>query len=247
MTEFRNDEVKLTKDDYDPLTPEVYIENQNALINSVEYQEIQQDYRKRMKPLLENKDKKDLETQCANEQCTNSNKDLFGCQPIKRIENVLRLYNQLLNENKLWKKVAMGPMITSDHYGHQQLYNDFLHVKLYHIDADNKRLLRIQNRIDYDYDNEEEKDVGYQELAKKICEYFAKRYECKNVEKCEAFTRHYRDREDKYKENSLFHRVDSTASKKAAEIRNDKEKIIQEECDKIHCYFLQFGCINTLP
>ena len=187
MTRFPNDGVKLTKDDFDPLTPADYIKNQNDLMKSHEYQTIKKEYEAKMKPLLDNKKPIDLEHQCADEEfCANMKKeDLFkshnvklkqGCEPMQRVRNVLEVYHGLLIQDKLWKKVAMGPMIISDEYGHQQLHNDFLHVKLYHIDADNKKLLRKENNMDNGDDEKKSDGEKPQGLAQYICGEFSKLY-----------------------------------------------------------------------
>lgn len=202
---------------------------------------IKEEYNKNMIPLLTDKKKKDLVNECSNENCCKNKKEnLFKhCQPLQRVSNVLKLYHKLLHENKLWKKVSVGRMIIiSDKYGHRQLQNDFLHVKLVHIDTDNKKYFQKRNaKI-----NNNDEPEG---LAQYICETFLQLYKCKNIENCGAFKRHYRDRSDRNKEKTLYHRIEDTSSKKAHEIRNDKEQIITEECDKIHSYFLQFSYYFT--
>merc|ERR1712130_75692 len=75
---------------------------------------------------------------------------------------------------------------------------------------------------------------------------FSSTYPCAEISDCPGFTRHYRDRGSGIDEDKLFYSInESSGSARARYIRNEKERTMQEECDKIHSYFLhstiQFG------
>ena len=220
--------------EFDELTPSDYIAKQTKLRNSKQYKDIHTQYKEKMNKLIKAKTKQDLYNECAMEQC-----DFNQCQCIERISIVLYLYDKVLKCDKLWKRVPMGPLVSiSDKYAHQQLHNDFLHIKLYHIDADNQKKLKPNN--DNNTSEEKKDDSKYQNVAKKLCQRYSKDYKCEDVSKCPGFKRHYRDRMDKEVEKDMFHQIQDSKSQKTVETRNDKELILQEELDKIHSYFLQF-------
>lgn len=116
-----------------------------------------------------------------------------------------------------------------DRYQHLQLYNDFIHIKMYHIDTH-----RFRDDIDDEDSKEKNDDIGYQLFSR-----FSERYPCAHLSKCRGFTRHYRPRGRGDEEDSLFHLIgDKSLESKTVQILNTKERILQEECDKIHTYFL---------
>eukprot|EP01084_Bolivina_argentea_P167192 290219_1 len=87
------------------------------------------------------------------------------CEPFQRIAMMLQAYKDLLsntnkNEMKLFENIQTS-------YNHQQLFNDFLHVKVMHIDADNAK---IRSHDHLEYDKPAQEHIG---IDKKICQYFA--------------------------------------------------------------------------
>eukprot|EP01084_Bolivina_argentea_P026280 48847_1 len=218
--------------EYDQLTPSEYKEKQESLTKTNEYQIIKTKYRDKMSKLLEKKNKESLDKECRNENCPGISKNniLSKCESVKRIETILSVYHELLQSKTLWKKVPISPIITYNIYAHQQIYNDFLHIKMYHIDADDK-IQRTKNI------NKTSQKV-HQHIAKTLCEHFEREYKCNNIQKCQAFQRHYRDRTDEEAEQQLFYRIDKKEKSKTVEMRNDKDMILQEECDKLHSFFL---------
>eukprot|EP01084_Bolivina_argentea_P004271 8129_1 len=106
------------------------------------------------------------------------------CEPFQRIAMMLQAYKKILsntNENEVQFFLNIQKI-----YDHQQLFNDFLHVKLMHIDADNNK-------------PKEE----YICIGKKICQYFEKdlNLKCKKTKMFGAIERHY------------FHRIYTTETK----------------------------------
>eukprot|EP01083_Nonionella_stella_P091881 256959_1 len=116
---------------------------------------------------------------CAEEPFTNEN-----CRPLKRIRAVLDIYHKLTNDKSKWNAISTQKQIRShkdindDQYGHQQLFDDFSHLKLVHIDPDNKKRWR---------------DPKDKPIVRKLCEQFKKDFPC-DMKECHAFLNHYRDR-----------------------------------------------------
>eukprot|EP01084_Bolivina_argentea_P125178 221812_1 len=147
------------------------------------------------------------------------------CEPFQRIAMMLKAYKELLsntnqNEMKLFDNIKRN-------YNHQQVFNDFLHIKIIHIDADNDKIKS------HDHLEDESKEK-YIDVVKHICDYFEKDLELKcntfsDNEKnetmainCRAIGRHY------------LHRVYDNNEKTLS----DEEKAFRTECDKIHIFFL---------
>eukprot|EP01083_Nonionella_stella_P251272 867110_1 len=119
----------------------------------------------------------------------------------------------------------MGPLVRchNDIYTHQQIHNDFLHIKMHHIDRD-KPLL---------FANE-----GWQDISTILHDKFCKSYECDGSEdSCFAFLRRHRDHDN----------INICLSLSDDKIRNEKEWILQTECDKIHSYFLHSTIAFPFP
>eukprot|EP01083_Nonionella_stella_P283975 966609_1 len=202
----------------DPLAPSTYKAKQQNVRNSWAYTRLKRDYGREMMYLLQKKGKIDLFTECNTEcdpECTVHN-ILMDCEPLKRIDLVLSTYYALMRVEELCGKVPIAPLLTIDHrYGHLQMFNDFLHIKLFHIEAQHGR--------------DEKKSI-----AKKVCHAFETRYTCDDIDMCYAFKRHYRDRTDVHNERQLFYIAADEDTKQLT----DTEWIFQAEFDKIHCYFL---------
>eukprot|EP01084_Bolivina_argentea_P026866 49953_1 len=213
--------------------PEWNFEWSNA---AFEYANIKIEYNSKMFKLLQNKTKQDLFVECSLQDCSVTQKDLFTtCQSLRRIDCILDVYNKLLNCEKLWASVPFEPLICNDKYGYQQIHNDFLHVKMYHIDVDEQRITKQQyeNR-DATHENEHK-----QTIAEIMCCHFNSKYMCKNGFECISSTRHYRDRTDVQKGKQLFYiEQNDTKSQKMMQIKNDKDLVLQEQCDTIHFFFL---------
>eukprot|EP01084_Bolivina_argentea_P018122 33788_1 len=132
------------------------------------------------------------------------------CEPFQRVALVLEAYLELLttqNEVKIFDIVHQPGK-----YEHQQLHDDFMHIKIYHIDTDNHRI--------NSHHKDEEK---YIDIGKKICQYFTQdlRLKCNRIAKCRAFSRHYQRFVEK-----------SDADWCTEDIT------FRTECDKIHIFFL---------
>eukprot|EP01084_Bolivina_argentea_P282025 482665_1 len=159
-----------------------------------------------MNDLLKNKTKEQLLIECKNEDCkAMPTKDIFDkCESIKRIAMLFNLYNQDIN-------IFLNDVISCKHiYGHQQLLDDFLHIKLFHIQI-------AKNRYP---------EILYQQ--------FQKKYECTHRLQCTARLRHYKSKQlvDDIKTND---NKDNT-NKNAYEDMMDM--MFQQAFDKIHCFFL---------
>lgn len=116
-----------------------------------------------------------------------------------------------------------------DRYQHFQLYNDFIHIKMYHIDQP-----QSQDDVDDEDVKKDDGDIGYQ-----LFSLFSERYPCTDLSKCRGFSRHTRPRGRGDEEDTLFHVIrDKSVDSKTRQLLNGKERILQEECDKIHTYFL---------
>eukprot|EP01084_Bolivina_argentea_P311687 539544_1 len=86
------------------------------------------------------------------------------CCSFKRIKQVLTAYH-LLKETMDQVKI-LDIIQTRDLYDHQQLYDDFMHLKVIHIDADNDKI-RSHDHWEIKEEREQHEDIG-----KQICEYF---------------------------------------------------------------------------
>ena len=131
-----------------------------------DYQNLQQKYLFKMEQILRKnkydkqnndnytyKTKNDLRT-----QCEQTNHSLTHCESIKRIQIALEAYNELMHNDYLWGRVPISPLLSFNNiYEQQQCYvvyiiyvlstnkrkkyiviDDFLHIKLNHIDQDQK-------------------------------------------------------------------------------------------------------------
>eukprot|EP01084_Bolivina_argentea_P039253 72558_1 len=154
------------------------------------------------------KTKKDLENECAA-----TSHGIPECESIKRIFILLEAYQSLMKRPKLWSKVPIAPLVAfNDIYGFQQVTNDFIHLQ-YHA------------RSRY--------------VANAICDHFEKQIRCITIVACAGLLRHYRDRIQNRDEQDLYFRAHRSDNKSTKESNiNNKEVVYQQECDKIHSYFL---------
>eukprot|EP01083_Nonionella_stella_P045282 121671_1 len=124
---------------------------------------------------------KNYAQQCQNQQCCESmSLTPDACPSLKRIRAVLEIYHKLTNDKSQWNAISTKKQIRShknindDKYGHQQLFDDFAHLKLVHIDPDNK-------------------NGRHEFIARGICDMFKRDFPC-DMKECRAFLYHYRDR-----------------------------------------------------
>eukprot|EP01084_Bolivina_argentea_P249103 416875_1 len=178
---------------------------------------------------LRNKTKRDLRIECSNLDCH----DINGrdCEPLKRIEVILDVYKQLIENPGLWQKISFGSVLKIDHkYGHQQMMDDFLHVHIIHCQSPIKHKPSLSNGIYGIY--------MYDKIS--IKQTISKKFHCKDITQCQPFQRHYRERnEDEETERNYYERQFGTLHRtKSIEIINEKDAVFQQDCDKIHAYFL---------
>eukprot|EP01084_Bolivina_argentea_P048299 89002_1 len=157
-----------------------------------------------------------LKQECSNQDCK-----VETCQPLKRIDIVLDAYKRFMQNKSLWDEIPISAVVNmNDKYSHQQLVDDFLHVKIVHCESN--------------------QDIPLKETPKHIlCQRFNKKYRCK-VEECFAFKRHYRDKNsNEENERRQFERkFGDLPMNSYMKIINEKDAVFQQECDKIHSYFL---------
>ena len=172
---------------------------------------------------LGKKTKEDLQSECLNGECfldVSADKDGVHqmssscCGPFERIEEMLSIYKNIIDQD-LWNANKMVDIIQiKGRYGQQQLFDDFMHVKLMHIDKSSDGNLGVD-----------------------LCKYLQSKYACKNTNECTPSLRHRRDRSNDEEEQRLYGRhwaMDNEA--------RDEEVTLQQLCDNIHSYFFQFGC-----
>ena len=175
---------------------------------------------------IEPKSAKDLSDEAANEHCCESN--IFdqiqeNCPCFKRIHIMMEAYHQLVHDDELWNSVTISQVIDSNQYGHRQLMDDFMHIQLSHIDPDNK-LNGTEN--------------GRLSMGQQMALYFMRKFPCDDMSKCKGNQRHFRVRQPK---------TDAARKREREQLRNlfrtnnDEDITFQEECDKIHSFFMQFG------
>eukprot|EP01084_Bolivina_argentea_P279323 477524_1 len=72
-----------------------------------------------------------LKQECCNEYCKVEN-----CQPLNRIDIVLDAYRRFMQNKSLWDEIPISAVVNiNDKYSHQQLVDDFLHVKIVHCES----------------------------------------------------------------------------------------------------------------
>eukprot|EP01084_Bolivina_argentea_P300856 518877_1 len=174
-----------------------------------------------MESLLGSKIKYRLKQEASNNienpcNCTMDIKDLESrCEPFKRINIVLKAHKLMATTKKKMKIFELIPII--DLYEHQQLHDDFVHIKLTHIDPDNDKI-RQHDRHEVNVAANTHVDI-----QRKMCKYFATLYPC-DISKCNGFSRHYRDRHKNVLKNEHI-------------VLSSEDAAFQDECDKIHSFF----------
>ena len=194
----------------------------------------------------------DLSTEAATEDCNGNAFNLIRehCPCFKRIHIVMETYHNLLHDPErslLWERVIIPDLIQSNQYGHQQLMDDFNHLQLSHIDKSNNSV-----------QNEETKETEHQMIGQQMALYFMRTFQCgdgpQDMGKCKGNSRHFRARQERPEQNRKAVNGGSDLSRRRAlrlreqvELRglfrtaNSYDVAFQEECDKIHSFFLQFS------
>ena len=198
----------------------------------------------------------DLSTEAATEDCNGNAFNLIRehCPCFKRIHIVMETYHNLLHDEErslLWQEVTIPDLIQSNQYGHQQLMDDFMHIQLSHIDKSNNSV-----------QNEETKESEQQMVGQQMALYFMQTFQCgdgpQDMGKCKGNSRHFRTRQES-RDMTRVRAYQALSEKERERERNElqrreRERLIdafrsvnshdiafQEECDKIHSFFLQFG------
>ena len=238
--------LEILDDDDNPemneLTPTAYIENVSRLQKTEEHQRIRADFRTKMQELLGERTRQDLYEETALFECS-----FDTCPCVERIDLMMKTYAELTNSEDLWRRVPIAPLMTfDDRYLHQQLHDDFIHIKLYHIDrrfqtnhmsADAKKLNIPEDELIEQ--KEIEGPVPERDIARELYNKFSNQYPCPDMSSCKGFARHYRERGADAQEHRWFHvNNDQSISARTRRTLNEKEGTLQEECDKIHSYFL---------
>ena len=206
------------------------VKNIQELKSGNKYTQISSKYKYELDKLLLNKTSNDLYQQCCNEQCKLNinkinyktlNKNDLSCEPLKRIELMLEVYQRLKQEDSLWRKVPISDILSTNNgiYKYSSLCNDWLHVKLVHFDSNQTS-----------------------EIATLLCQRYEENdiLQCHDLKKCMGYQRHYRNRTNDEAEASLYYRRENNKEKikKAQQVMNNKEIVFQQECDKIHSFLL---------
>eukprot|EP01084_Bolivina_argentea_P012835 24035_1 len=207
--------------------------------------------KKTLLTIIKDKDTIQLAHESENHQCCvdisdhkNKAKQLAeNCECFKRLEIVLSAYHKIMNTQSDWTNISIANhILIADRYEHQQLSDDFAHVKIIHIDADNKKY--------------KTQDQTYS-LAHQLCLYLEGKYQCKSTSNCKAFLRHYKHQQSRVDINTSTRTSTSNYNSStrthshygALDIRKFSKYIedaaCQQDCDKIHAYFfhstIKFG------
>ena len=208
----------------DELTPTAYIENVSRLQKTEEHQRIRTDFQTKMTVLLGGRTKQDLHEETALFECS-----FDTCPCVERIDLMMKTYAELTNSEDLWRRVPIAPLMTlDDRYLHQQLHDDFVHIKMYHIDRRfqtghaNVEAMNSNMPEDEEIDQKErqnrkksadilrisendQKEMEPPDIAREMYLRFSERYPCPDMSICRGFARHYRERGADAQENRLFH------------------------------------------
>eukprot|EP01083_Nonionella_stella_P114533 338747_1 len=172
-----------------------------------------------MNEMLKDKTQQDLKLQTRNENCCDDikeNKELFEtCECLQRIRIVLNEYNQSLSIDSRDDALLqlIDAICVQDKYGHKQLFEDFCHVKVIHIEADN-RVIKSRNGA---------YTPLYRGIGQYICTRLQDELKCADTKACRTWLRYYRNECEELKEDM---------SEKEFE-----DAMLRQECEKIHTYF----------
>lgn len=165
---------------------------------------------------------------CCNAQSGNGHSfDLirYQCPCFKRIHIVMEAYHELIEDVALGQAIQMHQVIECVHYGHQQVIDDFQHILSVHIETDDAEIRRL------DLNGQEIR----QSIGQQIAIYFMMNFPCgPGMSKCRMSERHWRTRH-----KSPVFAQDFGA--RTTRMLSTKDIVFQNECDKIHSYFMQFG------
>merc|ERR1719300_1757712 len=108
---------------------ESHEEKMKKLRNETEYKRIQGQFQKEMKEVIGKNTKEGFLLEAANYWCTYKE-----CPCIARIDILMKTYHELVN-SEFWLKVPITPFFTLENlYQHQQIHDDFIHIKMFHVD-----------------------------------------------------------------------------------------------------------------
>ena len=192
----------------------------------------------------------DLSNEAANENCCKSIESNDGnidgndfdliqrdCPCFNRIHIMMETYHKLLQNNQL---VKMCEVLQSVGYGHRQLMDDFMHIQLNHMDQINHSLQNDEKEQKEQKEKEEEQEE--RTVGQEMALYFMRKCPCginpNDMAQCQGNQRHFRERQGASPE---------ARKRERGELRemfgtiNSEDIVFQEDCDKIHSYFLQFG------
>ena len=161
------------------------------------------------------------------------------CPCFQRISVVMKAYHAVLDDESLWHSTTLQRVIQSDDYGHQQIADDFIHCFAVHIDADDARIRRQEHAGNM---------TSGLSIGQQMARHFIRCFPCglgpRGMKQCRAFLRHFRPRQPSPIDVAG---VRNRTRKTRIELRRlyqtteAKDIVFQEECDKIHSYFMQFG------
>lgn len=66
-------------------------------------------------------------------------------------------------------------------------------------------------------------------------------YKCCEMDQCLIYMRHHRDRQAQREQSLYYKELAENNKSKAQSIRDDRDVILQQDLDRMHSYFLQFG------
>ncbi len=136
------------------------------------------------------------------------------CKPLQRIFDVLQRYNKCAADD--CKKIRD----CFSEIEQQQLFNDFMHIKIMHIDADNDNIRSHDHHEDW-----KENEPVYNNIGVRICDSLEQVVQCE-MKRCKSFERHYQKQDENHSETNEAVMADIT---------------FQQELDKVHTFFFQFS------
>merc|ERR1712154_581474 len=130
-----------------------------------------------------------------------------------------------------WNHISISKIIQIENrYEHQQLFDDFSHIKIMHIE-NNVNANRIPE---------------WNDIARNLCKYFETKFKCHDIMKCNGFLRHHRERTNDEREQLLYFEKSQFPMEQEQKICIE-DAAFQQECDKMHCYFfhstIKFGAV----
>ena len=168
------------------------------------------------------------------------------CPCFQRIHVVMEAYHKLLNskDDEIRRNVKMYQVIECDHYGVQQLADDFLHILSVHISRDNDQIQNCELETDGD---DGLTDHIRESIGQQNARYFIETFPCGetagDMGHCKAVHQHWRIRQTSMESAGILQSrsMKRLFTRQQFGTLTDEDIVLQNECDKIHIYFLQFG------